>query len=328
MINAKALATMGTSSAPKSAKEFLNDGIQAFNKQKNIVNDELLAGGKRNAEILTEAADSFSKQPKTSTANSVAHQGDEVSITAKASKIPTTPERQWKLNEVFSEREIQWIKSIEAQQKALPVTKIADDQVATLISKNYGKGATEKGKQLHLVVGPPGSGKSSVLVDPLSKKHGAMVIDSDAIKPQIEGYKNGLGTNAVHPASAKVANQMLVKAMNNGDNIVHPIVGRNEADLIKMIEVAKSKGYKVGLHLADVPPQVSAQRVIARAKAGAAKPDGVIQMVSPDYALNTVGNLPQRVFESVKSKPGLVSEFSHFNTNVPWGQKPILVQNG
>ena len=275
-------------------------------------------------EELLKSVDSFTRKTIQAESPSVTHAGDQFSIKAVSKQSLKPAASHYKLEDIFSPDDLKWISELEAHQKSIPVSQVSDTKIAELVKKNYGIGAATKEKKLHLVVGPPGSGKSSVLVNPLAEKHGAMVIDSDAIKPQIEGYANGLGTNAVHPASAKVANQMLIHALNSGDNIVHPIVGRNEADLIAMIQAAKERGYSVGLHLADVPPEVSAKRVVARAKAGSTA-GGVVQMVHPDYALNVVGTKPQEVFNALKDRKDLVTEYSHYNTNVPYGAQPILV---
>ncbi|MGI6072711.1 MAG: hypothetical protein ACOX75_06890, partial [Lachnospiraceae bacterium] len=53
-------------------------------------------------------------------------------------------------------------------------------------------GPVERGRRLDVVMGPPAAGKSSVLVNPLSQLHNALVPDSDHVKERHEEYKNGI----------------------------------------------------------------------------------------------------------------------------------------
>ncbi len=184
-------------------------------------------------------------------------------------------------------------------------------------------GVPKQEKVLHIVVGPPGAGKSSSLVDPLAREYGAVVVDSDHIKPTLPGYDKGLGTNKVHPDSAEINKRVLAKAMENGDNLVYPQLGRDEASMRKLIEEARAKGYKVAIHLAEVPPEVSAQRCFERAMDENPK-SGVRQMVNPSFALEVVGYNPQAVFEKMISEPNLVDQWSHHNMNRPMGEKTLV----
>ena len=180
-----------------------------------------------------------------------------------------------------------------------------------------------KERRLDLVVGPPGSGKSSNLVNPLAKENGSLVIDADAVKPDIRGYMDGLGAEAVHEASSQVAHQVLVNALKNGDNIVVPKLGANAERLVPLIDAAKGLGYSVNLHLADLPHEVSARRVFDRAF----PQDGSVgQWVNPKFAHET-GTKPQEAFESLISRPGLIDGYTHHDMNVPRGEAPRLVKS-
>ncbi|MBS1954874.1 MAG: zeta toxin family protein [Cyanobacteria bacterium SZAS-4] len=255
------------------------------------------------------------------------------------------------LTEILTPKQIERVLEVQELQDALPKGKLSEHLNANIealpesqraeaialrdaakvkfdeiVEKVYGDGAAKKEKILHIVVGPPGAGKSSILVDPLSKKHGAFVVDSDHIKPLLDGYEKGLGTNAVHADSAYIGNLVLDKAFANGDNIVYPQLGRTKANLEALIARAKEKGYKIGLHLADLPPDESARRVFNRSEQA---PDarGIRQMVDPEFALTTVGRNPALVFEETIAKPEMVDEYSHYDTNVPYEQKAKLVKS-
>lgn len=254
------------------------------------------------------------------------------------------------LSEIFSPTEIERIREVQAQQNGLPKRQLLDhlnadiealpeSQRATaieqrnavqakfdeLVDQVYGSGAARKEKILHIVSGPPGAGKSSILVDPLAEKYGAFIIDSDHIKPLLDGYENGLGTNAVHADSAQIGRLVLEKAFANGDNIVYPQLGRTGPAMEQLIVRARAEGYKIGLHIADLPPDKAARRVFNRSEL---PPDerGIRQMVDPEFALFAVGRNPLKVFEAMISTPGMVDEFSHYDTNVHFEIKAKLVK--
>lgn len=242
----------------------------------------------------------------------------------KPANIAKKPIRQWNLEEIFNKRQIAFYEDMQLRCLEQPAVKLTAEETASLVAKNYGTGAAKKGKVLHLVIGPPGSGKSSVVVNPLRDKYGAMVIDSDFIKPQIQGYNNGLGGNAVHAPSAEIASQLLVKAMENGDNIIHPTTGYCEQYILELIKAASKKGYKVGLHLVDLPSRIAAKRVLKRAEA---EIDGVRQIVNLHYTLNVVGTRPRKVFRHiVKHHPEKIHAYTHHSNNVKHGEKAKLVK--
>lgn len=252
------------------------------------------------------------------------------------SKAPAIP----KLEEIFKPEELAKIKQIDAAQKTLkPLQPLTPEAQAAKVAEFYklfadetpgGKPAQEK--VMHLVVGPPGSGKTSTLVKPLVEEYQALVIDSDRIKPSLPGYnaefqgkvEPGLGTNAVHHTSSMIANDVLKQAMERGDNIVYPILGRVPESILDIALRAKAMGYKVGIHLADVPPEVAARRVFNRALEPADE-SGVRQMVPPSYATGVAKYDPQIVFENLKTHmPDFFDAWRYANNNVPKGQAPVI----
>jgi predicted ABC-type ATPase len=242
----------------------------------------------------------------------------------KPANIAKKPIKKWKLSEIFNRKQIKFYEELQRRCLQYPQVKLTAEETAHLVAKNYGTGAAKKGKVLHLVIGPPGSGKSSVIVNPLRDKYGAMVIDSDFIKPQIRGYEGGLGGNAVHSASAQIASQLLVKAMENGDNIIHPTTGYCEQYILELIKKASEKGYKVGLHLVDLSAREAAKRVLKRAEV---EIGGVRQIVNLEYTLNVVGNRPRKVFRHIVTKhPEKIHEYSHHNNKVKKGEKAKLIK--
>jgi len=239
--------------------------------------------------------------------------------TERAAEIPQKPS----METTFTPGELTEIAEMERTQASMKVLKLTSEEVEAEAAARYAAETVRQEKVLDIVIGPPGSLKSSALVEPLQAERGARVIDSDPIKLDLPGYADGLGADAVHKASSEIAVAILGKALRNGDNIVLPKLGATPESLETLIAVAKERGYKVNLHLADVPPEVSARRSFDRAFR---KPDGSFgQWVNPAKAFE-VGYGPQITFEELITRPGLISEFNHFNTNIPRGAEPILVK--
>jgi hypothetical protein len=227
----------------------------------------------------------------------------------------------FKLSDIFSSEELKQIEEMRQVQALTPVVKLPADEIVALANRVYGSGAPVKDKVLHLVIGPPGAGKSSVIVEPLAVRYGAMVVDPDHIKPLIPGYELGNAHDAVHEASSEVTAELLLQAIDAGDNIVYPLVGKTLDKLKTLINVAKDKGYQVGLHLVEIPPDEAVRRAFARSLTTDAR--GINQYVPVNFPLQ-VGSKPVKNFYQLIEE-GLVDEFSHFDNNVPRGSAPRVI---
>lgn len=202
---------------------------------------------------------------------------------------------------------------------------LTESERQRLVDETYGTGAERKERIVHIVMGPPGSGKSSHLVEPLAERFGAMVIDSDKVKPKINGYADGLGTNVVHLDSAQVINQVVERAIANGDNLVYPQLGRNLEAMQRLIKKFQEQGYRVGIHLADLDPREATRRTFARSQQPVDQ-HGIRQMVDPRFVLVVTGRHPKRVFEAITNMPEAIGEYTHIDTHVPFGEKPRLIR--
>ncbi len=112
------------------------------------------------------------------------------------------------------------------------------------------------------VIGRPAGGKSSVYANPLSAQNKARIIDSDVVKPRLDGFDGGDGAGYVQEASDKVAKFALAKAVENGDNIVIPKIGGKS--VIKMAADLRNAGYSVELYYNEVSEGSSIMRAAAR----------------------------------------------------------------
>lgn len=183
----------------------------------------------------------------------------------------------------------------------------------------YGNGAKNKDRRIDIVMGLPAAGKSTVFVDPLAKEHGSLVIDADMVKERLPEFEGGKKANVVHQESSDIAEGGLMnRALEAGDNIVLPVVGKNLAKMQTLISGLKEEGYDVHLHLNDVPPEVAAQRAVERFKTKG-------RFVDPNYVLNEVGLKPRSNFDILKVDKGVTS-YDKYSNDVPEGQAPKFLE--
>lgn len=174
----------------------------------------------------------------------------------------------------------------------------------------------DSNKQAHLVLGPPASGKTNI-VDPLLHQHNARLIDSDEAKALL-GDVNQAG--ALHQESDHIVNGNMIKAIKNGDNIVHPLVGKNKQKVLDIANHLKDQGYDVHLHYNHLDPHLTAGRAVSRFNETG-------RFVDPDYVYNQIGLKPKQTYDTIKNNEAFTTHTAYDN-NVPRGEKPRLVEAG
>lgn len=186
--------------------------------------------------------------------------------------------------------------------------------------KLYGNGAKNKNRRADIVMGLPASGKSTGVVEPLSKEHGSLIIDADMAKEMLPEFQGGRFAGAVHKESALIIEKgILRKAIRTGDNIVLPIVGKNSKKVEKeIVDRLKKKGYSVNLHFVDLPPEKAAQRAVERFKKTG-------RFVDPHYILNDVGLRPSETYDKLKANEKLTSTIK-YSTDVAKGNRPQIIE--
>ncbi|HHW41250.1 MAG TPA: hypothetical protein GXX19_08900 [Syntrophomonadaceae bacterium] len=182
----------------------------------------------------------------------------------------------------------------------------------------YGNGAAKKEGKVFLIMGLPASGKSS-LADPIAEREGALVIDSDKVKEILPEYEGGKYAGAVHKESGDIVeNFIMPRALENKDNIVLPVVGKDLKKMRERIDLFKAAGYKVHLVFTDLPVEKAVERAIARWKSTG-------RFVDPAYIVNEVGLLPRQNYDILKSEKG-VDSYEAYSTDVPQGESPRLLE--
>jgi adenylate kinase family enzyme len=138
--------------------------------------------------------------------------------------------------------------------------------VAEEIEKQKNARTIKNEGQIYIVVGLPGSGKSTI-ADPMLTKFGAYENDSDIFKDYTPEMKPGKQNRAaaVHEESGFYRDTMTEKVAKEKANQVVPMVGGNAAKIKNRIEKFKKLGY-TDFHLVNVsvPTEQAIERNVGR----------------------------------------------------------------
>jgi adenylate kinase family enzyme len=177
-------------------------------------------------------------------------------------------------------------------------------------------------RQLTIIMGPPAAGKST-LANPVVRDLRARLIDSDEAKALIPEFENGTNAGGVHEESSWIAQRLLGKAVERGENIVYATVGKTlrseEGDgLLDTVDLFREAGYSVNVILNELPAPEAARRAFRRFQAQN-------RWVEPNYVINLVGNRPQENWADVRRYPGITSS-QRWNNDVPRHDPPVLLE--
>ncbi len=173
---------------------------------------------------------------------------------------------------------------IKAKRKSMGSLEITDEErdqhALHLLDNQHGSAVFENGKirkvngvedfsgpvrqerKALIIIGLPAGGKSSVFANPLSNQYGARIIDSDVVKPWLQGFDGGNGAGYVQNASSDVAERALDMAVQNGDNIIIPRIGGGS--VITLSAALKLANYDVQMYFNDVATTTSVNRAASR----------------------------------------------------------------
>ncbi len=186
------------------------------------------------------------------------------------------------------------------------------------INDQLKKGPKKKERKATLVLGLPGSGKSTI-TNPLLRQMGAFNIDADNFKQRIpEFIKDKRMVSAVHQESVNLSNQMLSELTGQGYNMVAGKVGGNYESVEPLIELWAQNGYQIEVVLVDVPFNVAIDRTIGRFDRG--ETDRLI----PFWTTKTADKHIFETFDKVLKHKNVVGGKLYSN-DVNRGQNPILL---
>ncbi len=163
-------------------------------------------------------------------------------------------------------------------------------------------GKINKGHEAWIIIGWPASGKSTRLVNPLSKEKGAFILDSDMLKERYPEFKEskGAAASAVTPDSnalRRKAFNEFTKGRRKGENLIIPILGREKDAVDSFLNDLERAGYNVHVRYQKASRREAANRMIMRAL-------GMGRIV-PLRTINKEGGDPEDVFKSYKGKTNL-----------------------
>ena len=183
-------------------------------------------------------------------------------------------------------------------------------------------GDVSNNARLDIVIGLPGAGKSSAIVDVISNEFHSKIIDNDEAKKLIPEYNNGWGASVVHDESQRISEKQLVISLYNHENIVLPKVGSNPNKMNEIVAMAKTLKYEVNVHFVDLEREKALGRMLSRfVEEGRFLDPKLIDK----YHNNIDGNKIARCYEILK-KGGIVDGYSRWNNDVGKGERPILIE--
>jgi adenylate kinase family enzyme len=200
--------------------------------------------------------------------------------------------------------------------------------IATEIKKQKDARAIKNEGQIYIVVGLPGSGKSTI-ADPMLKTFGAYEIDSDIFKdytPEMKPGKNNRAA-AVHEESGEYRDAMLAQVAQERANQVVPMVGGSAAKIKKRIEKLKKLGY-TDFHLVNVsvPLEKAMQRNVGRFRSKKANGKPIRLVGKGQYVDDSLEKINNAFEESLFELKDDLRSWSLYDGTED-GQKPILVDS-
>ncbi len=180
-----------------------------------------------------------------------------------------------------------------------------------------------------LLIGPPGSGKSSA-GNPIIKGLGVKfaTVNNDEVKAALPEYK-GWNAAMVHEESAQIVeNRVMPKALRDRHNIIVDGVGASAGKMIRIAKEANEHGYDVHLVHVTIPTEKTVARAWRRFAKSAFSNDAEPGRYVPiDYIAQDVDQKPTKTYELVRDSGHVVS-WSSYSNDVQRGEKPVLINKG
>lgn len=170
-----------------------------------------------------------------------------------------------------------------------------------------------------IVLGPSASGKSSFINKYLGANGG--VIDSDEFKFATNEFKKygGIMSDALHAESDELARVLKEYGIDNGFNLIFPLVGKNSQKIQNLVSELQNAGYNVNISGTVLPAEKAQYRALNRF----IEDDRYLRL---DY-MNRIDGKPTETYNIVKEMEG-VEDGGLWNTDVPKGQEFTRIEMG
>lgn len=208
-----------------------------------------------------------------------------------------------------------------------PAREALQARVVDMIINPRASVSPDQAPTLAIVIGKPGSGKSSNLLNHVTGGP-FTTINADDIKEMLGApgqYPEYKGTNAAlfHNESGYVAEKLLLpKLFEMHQNITFDGVGKSVGKIHEMIKTAHALGYTIDVYSTQLSTLESAQRAVDRALY-----DPEHRFVDPVYILTQVRDHPDKTYETLKAD-SRVHSWYRVHTAGPKGTSAKLVDHG
>lgn len=189
---------------------------------------------------------------------------------------------------------------------------------ANLLTQAYGFGAPKKERIAYISLGLPASGKTSVIDEPIRKKIGGIIIDSDNISKMMPEYDNGKGYYTTVFEARSICDALIEKASDNQDNMIIDIPFAETEKVMGLCQKLKQKGYNIHLRLLDLPVKEALRRSVERYK----ETGRFIEPLLYQYTGDTTRHVYKEV---VKLSSDRLSSYAAYSNNVPPGESARLI---
>jgi len=172
---------------------------------------------------------------------------------------------------------------------------------------------------LTLIIGPPASGKTTV-IKPVAPMYARSVnLDVDEAKAAIPEYSQGILPAAlVHEESGDMVEKLQARAVAAKRNIVLDVTGKSYEKTLSKVQAMKDQGYEVDLYRTHLSPLDSARNAYGRYKTSG-------RFVDPEFILTEVRDKPADTYERLKQS-GLLRSWASYDTTDM--RAPRLIDRG
>jgi N12 class adenine-specific DNA methylase/predicted kinase/alkylhydroperoxidase family enzyme len=133
-------------------------------------------------------------------------------------------------------------------------------------------GAQKNERKLFILLGMPGSGKSTI-AKKVGERHGAAHMVGDDAKLLIPEYDDGKNSGGVHEEASNMMKDAVARMVSAGGNIIVEKLGSSSSSINKLVDQFSANGYQITVVHVSVPKALAMERAVMRwRKTGRAVP--------------------------------------------------------